>query len=863
VGAAALSLTVFAGLGMYVPAVAVEPTMTEGTPLPQLPDAPFAVNGLSSASSSFVAVNDYQPEEGVAAKLMIHRISDGALVRTVTNPSPGGQTEPRLEGQSIVQLSESTYQGGLDTLTTTDVDTGTAATLSFDAKLVGYGPGWVLTCSADGSTDNCPIRLRTAAGVNTLVGVAVDSSQKISEADGDETRAVVSTPSGDQWAINTVTGSAVKLAYPEARAVAGGRAFWTEDEYVDGVQRTRLHWSKLDGTGEGSVLVDAPSYEYDFRAFGDRVALLRVPDDGDASHKELRPVNLTTGALEPRVAHSITGMRSLADGKVVLALGDTPTGRIAELGDDGQPPRTVFTMTPIGRNVDQLLLSGGQLAATWMESGGVDQDLYFTTAHSSQPWSTTGPNGIAGKVDHQVEDQPQYSGGVVVTDASGSSTSSTRTYKLAWPGGSRTVTSASGSPILGTGGTLVSRNVSSGGSIQKVEVQSTKSGVVKAALTGDPAFTLDGTWIWSFASGGTVLKGWDTASSETRRHEFPAECSDNRSVEVVGTWALVSCDGTGSYVLDLTSTAGAWPVPLASGDRDVRLGGGYVTWIHYEPSGDSQVPVIKVASLEASHETRTYGPSRGLSFPPGPTLAPDDAGLPSMAYVDSHHQPRLLDLSWTDTLAPVITTADVSPTISGTPDANATFTFAGSDSASPVTYSVAYRTHGSAGFGDWVEPASWGALPGPSVSRKITSGTTTCFRVRAHDASGHTSDWSASYCSTSPLDDRLLSAHGSVTRGKNASAMSKTESVLRKKGASLVRSSQQFHDVYVYAWRGPNEGGVKVYAGATYLGTLSLKNSKSGYVRLLVKSTQARDADVRLVSSSTKRARIDGIALMP
>ena len=369
---------------------------------------------------------------------MIHRISDGALVRTITNPSPGGQTEPRLVGQSIVQLSESTPQSGLDTLTTTGVESGTATTLSFDAgaNVVGYGPGWVLTCSAEGLTDNCPIRLRTAAGVNTLVGVAVNYSKKISEADGDETRAVVSTPSGDQWAINTVTGSAVKLASPEARTVADGRAFWTEQELVDGVQRNRLRWEKLDGTGAGSVLVDAPSYEYDFRAFGDRVALLRVPDDGDAGHEELRPVNLTTGALEPRVAHSITSMRSLPNGKVVLALGDTPTGRIAELGDDGQAPRTVFTLAPTGQDLDQLLLSHGELAATWLVPGGADQDLYFNSAQSPKGWSKIGPLGLTSVVDHLAQDRAQFSGGIALTNASGSSTSSTLTYRLAWSPGS-------------------------------------------------------------------------------------------------------------------------------------------------------------------------------------------------------------------------------------------------------------------------------------------------------------------------------------------------------------------------------------------------------------------------------------------
>ncbi|MBC7631266.1 MAG: hypothetical protein H7290_07315 [Flavobacterium sp.] len=860
----ALSLMVLVGMAIVAPAGADEMVMTQGVPLPKREGSPFIASGLSSASAQFVAVDDYQTEEGDAARLAIHRISDGVLVRTIANPSPGGTTQPRLDGQSIIQLSESTYQGGIDTLTTTDVDSGSAAILSFDAggNVVGYGPGWVLTCVAEGSTDNCPLRLRTAAGVNTLVGVVVNYSKKISTADGDETRAVVSTPSGDQWAINTITGSAHQLAYPEARTVAGGRAFWATDEFVDGEHRNRLHWRNLDGTDDGSVLVNAPSYEYDFRAFGDRVALLRVPEDGDFGHQELRPVNLTTGVLEPRVAHSITGLRSLADGKVVLALSDTSSGRIAVVGDDDQPPRTVFTRQPIDWKVDKLKLSGGQLMSTWQEARDADQELYFTTAQSPQPWSTTGPLGITGTVDHKAVDKAQYSGGVVLTDASGSGSSDDRTYKLAWPGGTRTLKSAFGAPALGNGGTLIGRNVDAGGWVKSIEVQSTESAEVKASLPGNRAFALDRTWIWSFSADGTILNGMDTASSAIRQHAFPQACSGRR-LQVVDTSALVTCDDTAAFVLDLTTTSGSWAVPLVSGDLAVRLGGGYVTWVHYVSSGDRSVPVVKVASLLPGHETRTYGPARGLSLQPGPTLAPDDAGLPTMAYVDSRHQARLLDLSWTGSVAPQVALARVSPAVSAKPNANATFTFAGGDNESQVTYSVAYRTHGPSGFSAWVEPDAWSKLAGPSVTRKVASGTTVCFRVRAQDDFGRSSAWSASNCSTSPLDDRRLSAYGTVTRDSSASAMESTLSVMRKKGASLVRRGQRFHGVYVYAWRGPNEGSVKVYANTTYLGTISLKSSRSGYVRVLVKSSTARYADVRLVSSSIYRARIDGIALMP
>jgi hypothetical protein len=280
--------------------------------------------------------------------------------------------------------------------------------------------------------------------------------------------------------------------------------------------------------------------------------------------------------------------------------------------------------------------------------------------------------------------------------------------------------------------------------------------------------------------------------------------------------------------------------------------------------GDLTTPVIKVATLAGAHEVRTYGPSRGLNSPPGPTLAPDDSGLPSLAYVDSRQQPRLITLSWMDAVPPKITATAVSPTIGTTPGGSATYTFHASDnSSSPVSYAVAYRTHTADGFGSWVEPPSWSALDEGPLTDTVTAGTTTCFRVRATDGAGNTSAWSDESCSTSPLDDRALSPSSHVSLSTDSSAMLGTDSVMTKKGATLTLKNQQFHGVYVYAMRGPNEGSINVYAGRTKLGSVSLKSSKSGYARFLVTSSKARSADVQLVSNSSKPARVDGIALVP
>lgn len=842
---------------------------TSGVALPQLPAAPNYTGLIASSSTAYIAIREARPEEGHVATLMIRRLSDGSLVRTLSNPMVSRETEPQIDGDSLVQVSESVPNGGLDTLSTLNIEQGTTETLKFPVgKVVGYGAGWVLSCSelVEGTND-CRVRLTTAAGVNRLIGLALHQSIKVSAAERRANRVVVTALSGRQFSIDTVTGDTTELNYSQARVVNGNRAFWTTTEYDDQlVSRPRLHWSDLEGLNGGSVLVDANGSDTDFVAYGDRVALLRVPEGGSYNRLALYPVNLDTGSLETPRVDTIGQAVSLADGRVALVLGDTPTGRVVTATDRQPDVSEVFDLPARGEVIGQLMLDAGTIAATWQGASGVQRPVYYLGADGVGEWNQRREGQIPTVLKSNGDRILGYAAGTVVLPGARD-----RSYLIKWADGERTVESRYSSPLLGHGGVLLSRDERVDG-LTSIKIEGARSGALIRSLPSSTVHALDGTWVWTLSNDGKTLRGTDTVTGAEKSRVvegLPARCGYD--LDVRGTWALIGCDDRSRLVVDVSGASPTWALPVKPSDQRALLGNGFVAWAQFAAADDRVVPVLKVASVADGHEIRTYGPARGLSSPPGPTYAVDEAGLPTVVYADSHHQPRVVDVSWAiptprhkDTKAPRMTSVRVTPAISGRPGASATVQFAGHDESSAVKFSVAYRTHaGANGFGRWIEPSGWANLRVSKVSRAVAGGTTTCFRVRARDASGNRSAWSSEACSTAPLDDRALSARGKVVRAKNSSAMGRTESVLGKKGASLASKKSRFRDVYVIAKRGPKEGRVAVYAGSKKLGIVNLKNSKSGLVKFRLRSSKAHVAQLRLVSSSSRMVRIDGIVLMP
>jgi hypothetical protein len=215
-------------------------------------------------------------------------------------------------------------------------------------------------------------------------------------------------------------------------------------------------------------------------------------------------------------------------------------------------------------------------------------------------------------------------------------------------------------------------------------------------------------------------------------------------------------------------------------------------------------------------------------------------------------------------VAPILGAGGVSASLLPRPGASVSYSFTAGDASGAVTYDVSHQTHrGAGGFGPWEQRPSWTALSTRQVTVPVSSGTTACFRFRARDASGNASLWSAPSCSTSPVDDTSLSASRGVKRSKDRAAMRGAVSVMGAKGSSLVMRKQRARGVYVLARRGPREGSLKVYIGSSRIGTVDLKSSARGVVRVLVPSGTVRRGDVRLVSSSKRPVRVDAIWLRP
>jgi hypothetical protein len=191
------------------------------------------------------------------------------------------------------------------------------------------------------------------------------------------------------------------------------------------------------------------------------------------------------------------------------------------------------------------------------------------------------------------------------------------------------------------------------------------------------------------------------------------------------------------------------------------------------------------------------------------------------------------------------------------------FTYAFKDNGVLTTYDVAYRT-AAAGrlLGSWVYPAGWQGIRSTSVSFTAGLGSDSCFMVRARDAAGNTSPWAPSTCTSIPLDDRALTAAGSVSRTSTTMAFQNTASRLNKSGARLYRSGQVGNRVAVVALVGPGQGTVEVWHGSHKLGRLSLASTNWGRRVFYLPTTSYLTGTVSVVSVSTAYSSIDGLSVL-
>jgi hypothetical protein len=208
--------------------------------------------------------------------------------------------------------------------------------------------------------------------------------------------------------------------------------------------------------------------------------------------------------------------------------------------------------------------------------------------------------------------------------------------------------------------------------------------------------------------------------------------------------------------------------------------------------------------------------------------------------------------------APTIT----GPTFATTTAPTATVTYTATDTSGVASYDVRYRVAGASGtFGTYAYPLS--GTRATSLTLKLNPGYEHCTSVRAKDAFGNLSGWSAERCFSRPLDDRGLAASTGWIRGTASTSYLGTSTYTTKYGVSLARGVQAKR-VYLLATKCSNCGIVSVYLGSRYIGAVNLYAATTQRQVLIALPAQSSVfvGTLRITSRSTgKLIQIDGVAV--
>lgn len=218
-----------------------------------------------------------------------------------------------------------------------------------------------------------------------------------------------------------------------------------------------------------------------------------------------------------------------------------------------------------------------------------------------------------------------------------------------------------------------------------------------------------------------------------------------------------------------------------------------------------------------------------------------------------------------DTTAPSVHLT--TPAAAFTTSAAAKVSWTGTDNVAVTGYQLRYQ-HApySAGFGAWLYPSSWQALPAATTSISLTAlvqGHDYCFAVRAVDRAGNWSSWSSPRCTARALDDRLLTVSAHWSRSTGNLYWYQTVTTTRTAGATATRTGAQLDRIGLVATRGPGMGTVGMYVGTRLIGTINLASTTTQYQSLLTLpafSYRAGTVTVKVLSTG-KPVHIDGLAL--
>jgi Fibronectin type III domain len=650
-----VALSALAVGGVLVPApvhaLDLGPEVTAGRLLPLIPSGEPPAVGILQITPDYVVYIDPALANPYLGELFsVRRVADGSLVTTLPNQMPG-RNQPQVSGNSVVQVTDS-LAGTQATARPLDPKgrTWTVAVPSGDAVQAVTQEGVVATLPRGTQSDAAVVLLRDGQPDLVLpMRLSYSSADRlIMSGDG---RTMVMSNGRQMWALNLVTGDGWLLASKDLGSfdriqMTANRVFWVDAEWAYPNWQDRVSWVGWDGSPGGSVVADAGigGYNYGYIGFGDRLAILHVSPGGSYNRADLEPLDLATGARQPAVASLVTVAHSVGDGRAVVVTGDTPNGRIVEVGDDGAAPRTIVDLPVNAKIMSLIRLNGGRVDADFGGPFSSNGPILNTAADgTSSTWSNEPKPGL-----------PAIEGGMV--DVRGDTWLTVMhpdfvhywkdTYRLSWPGGHRDVGDYPGT--LGRGGQLWA----SAGFLTSNDtaiVYDARTGLKLATVPALKPIAMDGTTIWQSPDAAGVMTGTDAAGARPLRavNTGLIGCS-LLDGQVAGRWALVSCPGPTTWAVDLSGVLAPWKLPAITAQHwDLNLGNGFVTWaqLAHDGAGEQYMQAV-VLDLGRGHGQHLYGPLHGKTFPPLPVTAPDDAGAASMVYLDAVGQARVVDLDW-------------------------------------------------------------------------------------------------------------------------------------------------------------------------------------------------------------------------
>ena len=173
---------------------------------------------------------------------------------------------------------------------------------------------------------------------------------------------------------------------------------------------------------------------------------------------------------------------------------------------------------------------------------------------------------------------------------------------------------------------------------------------------------------------------------------------------------------------------------------------------------------------------------------------------------------------------------------------------------------VRFRTAGPrTGFGAW---RTYTTTTASSARLTLALGYAYCVQAQTRDLSGNASPWSASTCTTRPLDDRALAAGSGWTRKTSGHYYKFTFTKATTKGRVLSFAKARARHLAVVAATCTSCGAVRVYIGSRYVGTVNLRASATRYRQLFdLKPFAITSGTVKLVTTSNRLVQIDGLVI--